>query len=304
MRAGAVFVWTTTALVTGACASFPDYPEGSLGGSGGATNASGAGGSSTTSGGSGGSGGGIVLPPAPAEVTAWLGDHKGGYCSNAYVQRINVCNGSFFCMVEPPMGPYLDGLSLDIGFDWPGTDTGNLIAAGSSGFPGLLEVTVHKDHTITANGPNDGDTLKGPIAPGRHLVSYYVSSTARALYVDGVAVAMGSSSGTASLGIVQGPGFTLGARNSEQGPSSADAWLEFAPFFFHLRHSSSPSTWTLDGATKAQAKSTILLEPSGVSGSTWKNSVALTPKLDAEAMPSATSAPLVWVDDVANKCSF
>ncbi len=227
-------------------------------------------------------------------VAAWLSAHQGGFCNDAHNKRMNVCGDVAYCTDQTLLKTYTNGLAIDVGFDWPGDDSGFVLNAGGDTAGGNVLIELNSSGTIGAYGPGTTPGLEAPLTPGRHLVSYYASATAHALYIDGVLVAAVGGSGAApTMVTTQGPGFTLGSRMSNEVPPGEAHWLKFAPFFFHLREAA-PSTWSFVGATTAQPTSVVFLDTPGVSESTWASSVG--------SYIAAGQDGLTWVPTVRDGC--
>jgi hypothetical protein len=209
---------------------------------------------------------------------------------------MNICGNVTYCFSSPPNGPYPNGIAIDIGFYWDGTDTGLLVSAGGDITGGNLVVEVTSAGAINAAGPSPAiGSITGSILPGRHLVSYYVSTSAAALYLDGVAVGTKSGSfGVPTLSTAYGPGFTVGSRLSNESPPGPNQWLKFAPFFFHLRNTATPTAWSLDTSTIKQTSTLAFLEASGVSGSSWTST--------GGGLQAAAQDGLAWTSDYMVGC--
>ncbi len=211
----------------------------------------------------------------PCTVTAWLSARPGGFCIRGLQQSMNLCGDVRYCDDKTLLKTYEGGLAIDVGFYWAGGDTGYVLNAGGDTGKGenVLIQLRSSDHSVVASGPGVQDTLVAPIAPGRHLVSYYANTTSRALYIDGALVAEGAGTGTSPrLAATNGPGFRLGARMSDESKLTEQTALTFAPFFFHLREAS-PAVWSFAGATTASAESVVFFDAAGALGSSWTSSV-------------------------------
>jgi uncharacterized repeat protein (TIGR02543 family) len=232
-------------------------------------------------------------------AAAWLADKAAGWCSKQFNSRINVCGNVTYCGDGYFMRSYPDGIALDIGFYWDGSDTGHLVNFGRD-MPGqALNVSVSSAGQITAGGPSGAVHLNATLAPGRRLVSYHVRPGHHALYVDGVLVASGTgATSTVNVGsgiAGGGPGFTIGSRLSEETPPGPDAWLRFAPFFFHMRDiSPSSAQWSLQEATTTQARSLVYFDASGVSGTSWSSAVG--------GRTAVSQAGATWTSDYSQGC--
>ena len=255
----------------------------------------------TGGGGTTGTGGSVEVPYEPSpEVEAWLGENRGGWCNDVYNKFVNLCGDASFCFDSDLLKAYPNGFALDIGFSWTGLDGGVLATLGGDVGPGgVLRLSLAPDGTLSAQGPGNGAALEFKIAKRSHLVSYRVSASTRALFVDGVRVGSGVGEGvTPALahGPNGGPGAVLGqAKSYWSNNSQKPDWLRFAPFFFHMRDSVG-STETFDLATvkNAQSSTLLLLHGAKTTDTSWQKIAGLHDGYIANGAK--------WVEDVDADC--
>jgi len=226
------------------------------------------------------------------DVQNWLATQNSGWCNNSLNKHINICGNVTYCTSNPPMGTYTNGISIDLGFYWDGTDSGNLLEAGGDNTNKLtisVSSTTYMLHIYQLNS----NIIDVQILPGKHLLSYYNDASSVKLYIDGILLINQISTNVITLSTSQGPGFVLGSRMSTESTPTQASWLKFVPFLFHLRNTT--STWNFNNSISQQASTVVLLNSSTVNGSSW-NSV--TGSLNAYAANSLT-----WTSSFMTNCN-
>lgn len=232
-----------------------------------------------------------------ADAQSWLSGKNAGWCFETYNQMMNLCGDVDFCFDARFMRAYPTGLAVDVAFDFESTTAdGNIVKLGGDCGGEALGIVVTGGSTITAAGFNAGVIQVG-FTPGKHLVSYQISPSGSALYVDGVRAGVGAAPQAAiKLRDSCGPGLVLGQRLSywweiQQKP----AWAHMAPFFMQLREGvADASAYSVARATSAGAGTVLLFDQTGAAGSSWtatvgglvgaaKNTLSGDPELDASA---------------------
>ena len=212
-----------------------------------------------------------------AALASWIAERKGGFCHAEFNELMHLCGDVEFCFDQTLMRPYPEGLALDLGFDWDGQDaSGYVTELGGDCDEKYVLIRIDASDggaVVSAYGPMV-ESISAPISPGRHLLSYRVTATNRALFLDGVLAAEGGGPlKTPELWHDCGPGFVLGERAAywwEQ-TKPDPIYLRFAPFFVHLRDEvKDASVWSFDEATKPGARTVVLFDETGAQGSTWK----------------------------------
>jgi hypothetical protein len=247
---------------------------------------------------------GSCVDRSVAEARSWLDTKTAGWCFETYNQMVNLCGDVDFCFDARFMRPYPTGLAVDVAFDVESVaQTGNIIKLGGDCNSEGLGVVLDGSGGLAASGFGSG-IVQVAIAPGRHLVSYQVSTSSSALFVDGVRAGVG----TAPQALIKlrdscGPGMVLGQRFSywwevQQKPS----WSRMAPFFVQLREGMvDANAYSVARATGAGPGTVLLFDESGASGARWtasvggiigigKNSLSGAPEVDA----SSTGPAPMW----------
>lgn len=233
-----------------------------------------------------------------ADAEGWLADKTAGWCFESYNQMMNLCGDVEFCFDTRFMRAYPTGLAVDVAFDFESpTENSHVLSLGGDFAGGALNIGLEGGTKLTASGFEAGAIQVG-IAPGRHLVSYQVSPTGSALYLDGVLAGVGTLP-TAEIKLLDshGPGLILNQRISywwEAGMKPA--WSRVAPFFVQLREGiSDAGAYSVTRATSAGAGTVLLFDKPPAAGSaSWpasvglltgvaKNTLSGDPELDAGA---------------------
>ncbi|MBI2388513.1 MAG: hypothetical protein HYV09_02750 [Deltaproteobacteria bacterium] len=270
-------------------------------------------------------------------VVAWLRTQRSGYCATTPKHAVALCVSSSvrfenpnvddsFCFDDQREGrgflrrPYPRGIALDVGFHWDGARGGNVVTFGSSDYLSLkcdpaipgrrIVIGIDEGGRLWASGPETSVLRdEARLRPGTHLVSYRVSSSANALYVDGRPI--GSGSGTAGVTVEfperWSPGFVLGDHNQRWwlcSPSAPSRWLRMAGFFVHLRDDAGEVLrFDAEGVLTPGDATVLLFDPSGPKGPAWFPSAGVGWESDTERNHYAGIAyGPVWVGDVWGGC--
>jgi hypothetical protein len=232
-----------------------------------------------------------------AEAQTWLATKDSGWCFESYNQLINLCGDVDFCFDKRFMREYPTGFGVDIAFDFEKPlSQGTILALGGDCAMEGLQIDFTEGSTVRGTGFGAGLIQVG-ITPGKHLVSYQVTPTGSALYLDGVRAGVG----TAPLAALKlrdscGPGLVVGGRISYwwEAPQKA-VWPNMAPFFVQLREGvADANVYSVARATAAGPGTVLLFDQAGAVGASWtaatgglvgvaKNSLSGDPELDAAA---------------------
>jgi hypothetical protein len=245
----------------------------------------------------------------------WLGAHPGGWCNAYYNNFINLCGDVAFCFESTIMRTYPDGLAVDIGLHYDGASLGLLLDVGGDSELKRMTCSFLTPGVVRCAGPGP-NTVEAPLQAGTHLVSYRVSQSGAALFIDGQLAGTGTGAvDVPELLGASGPGFVLGQRIAFWWEAAQSvAWLRAAPFFLHLRdQAGSFDTFSLVEVATPGPHSVAMFENGPADGSTsWPrvagpiDGVLCGGTNDPEtgtlgpAMPCAKDPG--WVNDVALLC--
>lgn len=272
-------------------------------------------------------------------IVAWLLTQRAGYCATRAPQAIALCvsssarydqpNDSAFCFDDQRAGraflrrPYPRGLALDVGFHWDGARGGHVVTFGSSDYlsfecdpsiPGRrIAIGVDEAGRLWGSGP-ETSVLRDDrrLRPGTHLVSWRVTTSAHALYLDGRQIGHGTGTSGVTVEFPErwAPGFVLGDHNQrwcECSPSTPNRWLRMAAFFVHLRDDAG-DVLRFDAAQVVQPdeQTVLFFDSDGVDQSRWlpKRAVGAgswTNDADRDFFAGLAYGPL-WTQDVWADC--
>lgn len=209
-----------------------------------------------------------------AAAAEWLGPKTTGWCLESYNQLINLCGDVEYCFDKRFMRPYPTGLAVDVAFVTEAAK-GYVVSLGGDCGGKSVTISLSATGSVTASGFGAG-AIEVALSPGKHLVSYQVSSTGSALFVDGARVGIGAApAAPIELADACGPGLVIGQRISYWWePPQQQTWSRIAPFFLQLREGiSDASAYSVARATTAAQGTVLLFDEAGVDGTRWKASV-------------------------------
>jgi hypothetical protein len=266
------------------------------------------------------------------DVLAWLDTQKGGWCLDDYQTLINLCGKVSVCHYNlcgdldtdsPDAGtcyddyqhehekavpfccdtrflkPYPNGIVVDLGFHYYGVSTGFLFDLGGDTGAKRLNMTM-TDGAQLSVGLVSLEPLTAKLQKGTFLVSYHLTQSKSALFLNGILAAEGTGAPSViELAAENGPGLVLGSRISYWW-ESANKKMRFAPFLFHIRDGIHSDTWSLAAATESGPDTLLLFRDQGVTGNAW---TAVTGPETGYAITTAMAEPEpVWKSDAASQC--